>query len=1039
MSITGTILYMLPLPFGHLLAPADLKRRHLLWLGLFMALLCHPALAAQPPRTIAQYAHTAWGPNDGAPSAIAAIAQTTDGYLWLGSSDALMRFDGVVFERYKPPSGNPLPGFTVTSLLALPNGDLWIGFSSGDVSRLRDGKATSYTDRDGWSVGHGLIKLVQDQEGTIWAATNAGLERFDGNRWRQAGKEWNFPALPTSLFVDHKGTLWVSTKDTLFFLTKGSRRFEPTGIHVISPSDIAQAPNGRLWTAELENSVHPIPLSDKRLPADGTEVRVGSDAILFDNDGALWITSVGDGLRRATAPELLKGSIKEFSTSVESFTAADGLSDDVVHSIFEDREGNIWVGTNNGLDRFRKTSLVPVPLPSKLNYAFAFLAPGDSGNVWLKSLGKLVRLHQGRAEDHPPLPYSETLYAYRDSSCAVWWVQSHRILRYYAGRYSRIPLPSSSPSLDGGVAATEDGSGTFWLAVQNKGLFYWKEGRWQQLKTPAGLETLRPTAAYTDWKGRAWFGYIDGTIVVIDQGNIQAVFSKDDVAAGSVTSISGRGRHIWIGGFYGLSLFDGNRLRPVVPANAKRLNPIVGVEETSDGSLWLAQGFGVMQIPAKEVQQFLSDPSYRLKNSKSFLSFEGLPGKFTGLYTLQREAQGTDGTLWFSTSRGVVWIDPANVFTNTLPPPVSIRSVNANDKPTASLPDLALPPLTTSLQIGYTATSLSVPEKVHFRYKLQEVDKDWQDAGTRREAFYTRLGPGKYHFQVIACNNDGVWNETGARLDFRIAPAWFQTTWFEVLCVGLFLLFLWALYQLRLRQLERQFNATLQARVDERTRIARELHDTMLQSFQGLLLRFQAVSNLLPARAEEAKTRIDSVIEEGSNAITEGRDAVHELRSAGLTTVELARSIEDFARELLANSSEGGPQLHVQLKGTARNLNPVVRDETYRIAAEALRNAIRHAAAQRIEIEILYDPGHLKVGIRDDGKGIGESVLEQEHVPGHWGLRGMRERTLVMGGTFEIWSKPGSGTALELTIPAASAYADPSASRRSFFSRASRR
>ena len=312
----------------------------------------------------------------------------------------------------------------------------------GAVSLLRNGNATNYTVRDGVPKGE-ISGFAQDREGTIWAATSSGLARLEGNRWKEVGKDWNFPGKSAyAIFLDRQGTLWVSTEDTLVFLPSGARRFQPTGIRVGQVYQIAQAASGKLWMAETTRSVRPIPLSDKRQPSDETEVQVGSQGILFDNDGALWITSVGDGLRRSPAPELLRGRIKEFSTAVESFTARDGLSDDFVRAILQDREGNIWVGTNNGLDRFRKTNLVPVVLPFKLHEPV--WVAGDAGDVWVENLGAMVRVHGGRADRGHPIP-SQAVSAYRDPAGAIWWLCLDAIYRYDAGNYTRIALPPSFP------------------------------------------------------------------------------------------------------------------------------------------------------------------------------------------------------------------------------------------------------------------------------------------------------------------------------------------------------------------------------------------------------------------------------------------------------------------------------------------------------------------------------------------------------------------------------------------------------------------
>jgi PAS domain S-box-containing protein len=769
----------------------------ILELCLFLALACCSCSAAPADRTITQFAHTSWGPKDGAPSPVTALAQTSDGYLWLGSLDGLYRFDGVAFERYQPQSGGPFPHCGALSLLALPNGDLWIGFSCGVVSLLRNGNATNYTPRSG--LPGAMFALAQDREGTIWAGTDSGLVRLEGNRWKEVGKDWNFPGGPArTVFLDRQGTLWVSTEDSLTFLPAGTRRFQPAGIRVGQVSQIAQAPNGKLWMAETTRSVRPIPLSDNRQPPDDTEVRVGSVRILFDNDGALWITTVGDGLRRSRTPELLRGRIGEFSTAVESFTAKNGLSDDVVRTVLQDREGNIWVGTNKGLDRFRKTNLVSVLFPFKISNGNLWAA-GDAGDLWIEDVSPMVHVHEGQADPHHVHFLESAISAYRDPAGAIWWFCPFALYRYHAGSYTRVPLPPPFPKpyTEQEVAMTEDRSGTLWLAAVRDGLFSWSNGRWQRLEAASEFAKLIPTTAFTDWMGRAWFGYKGGTIIIVDQGKIQRVFHPNDSPVGSIGVIQGRGQHLWVGGESGLAFFDGNRFRRIIPADPETFGSIGAIEEAPNGSLWLSESRGLIEIPATEVEQALRDPAHRVKY-RIFDSSDGVPGISPKLI------QSTDGKIWLSSSDGIAWVDPARIFSNALPPPVLIRSVKANGKQISSLTNLVLPPRTTDLQISYTALSLSVPEKVRFRYRLQGVDKDWQDAGTRREAFYTRLGPGTYHFRVIACNNDGVWNEEGARLDFRIAPAWYQTIWFRAFCVLAFFALLWGVYQMRVRRLREQ-------------------------------------------------------------------------------------------------------------------------------------------------------------------------------------------------------------------------------------------
>jgi signal transduction histidine kinase/ligand-binding sensor domain-containing protein len=984
---------------------------------LFLALACSFAYPLDPFRTIAQFAHTSWGPKEGAPSVIRALAQTADGYLWLASPDGLYRFDGVVFEHYQPPSSGSFPSQDVASLLALPNGDLWVGFRVGAISVLRNGNVTNYTVREGMPNAR-IWGLAQDREGTIWAATEGGLARLEGDRWRVVGANWNFPeSAASAVFVDNQETLWVASAGTLMFLPAGTKRFEPTGVQVKVGRvlRILQAPNGKLWMADLSRSVRPVPLTDRRLSRDDTEIRIHSTYdMLFDKDGALWIGSEGGGVYRTPAPESIRGEIP--STAIDSFTTKDGLTDNVTRSFLQDREGNVWVGTNTGLDRFSKTSLVPFVLPFKTMYPV--LAPGDAGNVWF-NLVPIEQVHKRTGDYFHPSHFCSALSAYRDPGGAIWWFCIDAIYRYKSGRYLGLPLPSSiqKPYGNVSVAETMDGHGAFWLAVQG-GLFYWKSGSWHELETNLG--ELQPRAAFTDALGRAWFGYEGGTIIVLDQEKIQMVYRGADSPVGEVKAINGRRDHIWVGGESGLAYFDGIRLRRIVPADADAFGAVLGIQETLDGSLWLVGNKSVIQVPASQVQQALSSPSNRV-TYRVFDSADGVPGTFAGTTIVRKEIQGTDGRLWFGGTGGVVWVDPANVLTNTLPPPISIRSVRGNGQQVNSLANLVLAPQTTTLQIDYTALSLVAPERVRFRYILEGVDKEWQDASTRREAFYTKLGPGHYHFHVIACNNDGVWNEDGAGLDFSIAPTWYQTNWFRFACVVAFLTLMWRLYQLRVRQLQRQFNIGLEARVNERTRIARELHDTLLQSFHGLLLRFQAASNLLPTRPDDAKKRLDAAIDQGSQAIAEGRDAVQGLRPPTMEAEDLAVALRILGEELNAGMTNlEPPAIDVSVEGEARRLRPLVRDEVYRISGEALRNAFRHAQAKRIETEIRYGSHEFRVRIRDDGKGM--EIEAAGAGTGHFGLPGMRERAKVLGANLEVWSNHDSGTEVQLTMPASKAY-----------------
>jgi signal transduction histidine kinase len=421
----------------------------------------------------------------------------------------------------------------------------------------------------------------------------------------------------------------------------------------------------------------------------------------------------------------------------------------------------------------------------------------------------------------------------------------------------------------------------------------------------------------------------------------------------------------------------------------------------------------VVRLDGSEFDRALAHPGYK-PQIESYGTREGLPDAAA-------LARRSGGRVWVVTPNGFGYLDVTpRLRKNLVPPPVQIETVTADSKNFTPAQGLRLPRLTHDLQIDYTALSLTYPEKVQFRYKLEGRDQDWQDVGTRRRAYYTDLAPKQYRFRVIAANNDGVWNTAGVALGFSIDPAWYQTRWFQACCVAAILAMIWVLYRYRLHQMAQQFNVRLEERVTERTRIARELHDTLLQSFQGLMLHLQVVDDLLPGG--RAKTHLDQTLQRADQAIAEARTAVYDLRSSTTLTNDLAHAMKSLGDEL---TSADTAAFHLVVEGTPRDLHPIVRDEIYRIAREALRNAFSHAEADHIETEITYGEKALRLRIRDDGKGIPLDLLAEGR-RGHYGLCGMRERAKQVGGKLDIWSGQQAGTEIEMSVASSIAYRSPS-------------
>ena len=465
------------------------------------------------------------------------------------------------------------------------------------------------------------------------------------------------------------------------------------------------------------------------------------------------------------------------------------------------------------------------------------------------------------------------------------------------------------------------------------------------------------------------------------------------------------------------------RVQRLSSANGLPCNAVISFVQDSRGHWWLYTDCGVVEVADSDLQRWWTDPAAVVQARV----LDRLDGAQPNPPYFNPATSSPDGRVWFVNGQVVQMIDPSRLHGRAPPAATHIDTLVVDRRTLAAVGDVQLAPRPRDLQIDYTSPTFAAAQQVRFRYRLDPLDSDWRDAGTRRQAFYTDLPPGGYTFRVTAAHGDGAWNESPATLAITVAPAYFETTWFRALCVLALAALLWGLYRLRLRQLRARFALALDTRVAERTRIARELHDTLLQSFHGLLLRFQTVLELLPGRPEEAKATLASTLDQAAEAITEGRDAVHALRASVTESNNLAAAIRALGDELRAQQgAEADVGIRVEVRGAARPLHPIVRDETFRIAGEALRNALRHAGASRIEVELDYDSQHVRLRVRDNGKGIDPQVLRQQGRQGHFGLEGMRERAAVAGGRLTVWSALDAGTEIELTVPAANAYAPAS-------------
>lgn len=958
---------------------------------------------------LAQYEHRSWSVREGAPPDVWSLTQGEDGFLWLGTGAGLYRFDGVRFERFEPTNEEGFSSNNITALTTSRESDLWLGYYFGGVSQLREGRLINHEAADGVPIGT-VFRIVQDRSGAIWVATSAGLARYDRTGWQTMGAAHGFPENFASwALVDRTGTLWVTSSSALYFKVAGADRFERTDDRVGRRAVLSEAPDGTLWLADAVDGTRTVGDAEVRarlVDPDGKSLQ--AKRMLFDRDGVMWGTDeVHGGVFRISPVQSSDAALV-----VERFGMKQGLTANIAVPLLQDSEGNLWVGSNLGIDQFRRTPVVrEIRIDATSRDGYTMIADGN--DILVADSRSLTRLS---ANNHRRLTALSRRISsgFRGHDGDIWLAQPDALLRVRGDHLSRTPLPEM---LQGhGVQAIAQHEGALWLSVDGRGVFQQKNDVWTDWSSRIDNAGASPNVITPDGE-RLWFGYPDSRVVVLSETGITSHSSSEGLNVGHVMAVSpGRG-NVWIGGERGLARYDGKRFSTLDMSRVRDLHGISGLIETEAGELWINAGAGVVRIAVAEIEHLLADPA-RAADYRLFDYRDGLPGVAQQSSPLPTAVADNSGRLWFATNHGIAWIDPTQIRSNPVVPRLAVNSLRANEERYQPAASLVLPAGHSSLSIDYTALSLSVPERVRFRHRLHGLDSHWQEAGTRREAFYTNLDPGDYRFQVTASNDDGLWNETGASLEFRIPPTFLQSRTFLLLCAGAAAISLWLLYLLRVRQITVQLNARLRERLQERERIARELHDTFLQSVQGLILRFQSAASRIPAD-QPARQLMEKALERADAVLVEGRDRVRELRSKPRAE-DIAESLSRAGDDLRGDSTI---DLRVTVNGSARELHTMVRDEALRIGTEALHNAFRHAQAATIEIEVTYDDRQFSLAISDDGRGLDVARIEITAASGHWGLIGMRERAARIGGSLDLWSREGAGTKIQLRVPARIAYA----------------
>ena len=963
--------------------------------------------AVDPNRAMTQYVRDHWGIEQGFPKGpLYAITQTADGYLWIGTQSGLLRFDGWKFSPMLDPSGT----FSITGVYGLtPDdaGSLWLlseyqvllHFKNGEFEHPRFDQTAAGTISAISRSSNGELLVSKMENGTFI--------RHDGRYQRLPGSD----ALPRSpvitLVQTPNGDFWLGTRDAgLFRLSGGKAAALRKGLPDLKVNCLTPAGDGGLWVG-TDNGVvrwNGSELVPAAIPASVSHFQ--ALAMVEDRDGNLWVGTDSQGLLRLN------------SRGLAVLPGNDTASHEAVTAVFEDREGNIWAGGSQGLDRIRDSAFV--------TYSTLEGLPANGSN--------------------PVFVDNENRMWFPPTAGGLWWVRGEQ--------HGHL----SNDGLDRDVVYTIDGKkGELWLGRQSGGLTHLREERGsfsaKSYTQADGLAQNSVYAVYLAHDGAVWAGTLSAGASVLRNRKFTNFTMANGLASNTVVSIaegsdgtmwfatpSGLSAFshdrwhtyrttdglpsdnlncmlvdstgaLWVGTISGIAFQDRDRFGVPARTAAALREEIFGMAEDRFGSLWLATSSHVLRVNREKLLRgTLQDGDVREY---------GLADGLRGLEGVKRQKSvATDpfGRIWFSMNRGISEIDPARLTRNSVPAIAHIQAVTADGQPMDMLGPVHIPGGRQRITFSYVGLSLSRPDRVYYRYQLENYDHAWREPVTAREADYTDVPPGHYRFRVVAANPNGAWGPEDATLSFQVDPLVWQTWWFRLSLAAGFVACMLALYRMRLRQATAQINLRFQERLAERTRIAQELHDTLLQGFLSASMQVHVVADSLPDDSK-VKPTLTRALELMRQVVEEGRNAVRGLRSTESASLDLEHAFSRIQQELVTGEHTGeGINFRVIVEGERKPLNPVLRDEVYRIGREALMNAFRHAHAKTIEMELNYSPNRLSVLVRDDGRGIDSGVLQSGR-DGHFGLSGMRERADRIGARLHVMSRATAGTEVELLVP----------------------
>ena len=968
---------------------------------VFLSISCALATAAPSsalPVERARYGIDFWREADGFPqSRVRSILQTHDGYIWLGTDHGVVRFNGTSFTPFTVETG-ALKDNEVWALLEDADYALWIGTYGGGLTRLKDGVSHTFTTADGLPDDV-ITRLVKDSSGNLWISTPNGISRYS-----------------------HGVFASFSTVDGANFGPICAR--SSSEVYVAKPSQVLRF-NGRQFA----------PLDGVVRDRDGAV-----EQLLCASDGALWIAFSSALVKRWKDGQLTEFTLGLSPTPQVSLlfedlsggvwaacgqrlhTLRNGrfepviIEDDktdlgIVYSMYVDREGSIWAGLQSGgLARLRMKQLSTLTTREGLPNDSARSVFEDSrGAISIGTASGFVRYGKGIPEKiveldgrrlGPVRSFAE------DAAGRLWVAEGKNLLLLTGGRLSRFPGWRGSSEIE---VVYRDALGNMWVGTDGEGLFRHTGDGFENFRDRNGLASNRIRALFLDSRRGLWISTFGGGVSRYSGGKFVNYGTTSGLAGNRVSAIhEDRQGNFWFASRGGLTRLKDGKFFSYTTSSGLLVDFVYTILDDDKGNFWFSSAQGLFKVSQADLRDFAAGVVKKV-NSVSYGIRDGMKTRACNIGNQPSAWKTTSGDLLFATMKGVTVVDTNRLTSNHFIPPVRIESVSVNRRPQPPELQPRLPLGAGEVEIHYTALSFLEPEKVRFKYRLEGVDSDWVDAGDRRFAYYANLPAGPHRFRVIAGSADGTWNQDGANFAFELTPHFYQTRLFMTAVVSFALILGWLFYRLHMHEVKARYAAVLA----ERNRISQDIHDTFAQNLAGIALQLDSMTMQLQEMPPGLRAQIDEACSLTRYSLAEARRAVADLRSDELERADLSAALPEITNRLAANA---GIRTSIQITGTPQRLSPVTEKNLLRIFQEAMANALKHAQAESIDIELNYGREDLALRVRDNGCGF-DATREVPMGIGHYGLTGMRERAERIGGCLTLSSSPGQGTDLLVTVP----------------------